>query len=236
MREAGVAIPARTPKSKRANKGKDAHGSHTKPKPAHMPDERGPTPERAAKEELVLQNSPLQEVGRQNVRVYRAPPPIERMRDANRLDHRPEMNEAMYRQAEDLQRLQRKAGMIGVAAQDLTRAFGGDRVDPPYMMARTEAAAAARGELHQRLNFIGLRIDAPLYGNARVVYAVVCEELSFAVAGRLHCGQTNDYAAAAVAKDRVRAGLMALVDLSRMKHRPALSRVLGGVLRVYCDA
>jgi hypothetical protein len=169
LREAGITT-LRVPKSKR--------NADDAPQPQTQTSQRlprgDPTPERLAKGGLHIARSPLQDGGHRETRSYRSPPPIERMRNECKLDHDEAMNEAMYQQAVQLEQLARKAGMSTVPAQDLTRVFtgSGGGTDPSYMMPRTEAAAAAKGELNHLRG--GRRGDALQRGRSHPLRCCRC--------------------------------------------------------------
>jgi hypothetical protein len=200
----------------RRRKGNAMTQTETASEPAR-PKGIGPTPERLAKPDRPEKG----ETG-----VYRTPAPIERLHARHSLDHQDHMNDLMYDQALELQRDHYQSGLSGLSAQDLNHVVGGSG-DAAYMMPKSEGPRRHRQQLIRKLNAMGWFAAQPLRGAGRVTFAVVCLEMGLADAGRLHCGIKETERAAAVAKDRLREGLMALVDLAKIRRRDTVNAVLG---------
>ncbi len=160
------------------------------------PDVVGPTPERLAKPD-----APLQLGGG----LYRAPMPIERMRDRNQLDHTPHLNEAMFLAAEKLVGLFEGAGLAStVRAQDLTRVIGaaGDGGD--------HHAAYCLLEFRRACILMGWSVAHPHRGAGRITVAVVCEGRGVKEAAAEHRPGGRAEVQLAAGMEALREGLFAL--------------------------
>lgn len=179
-----------------------------------------PTPERLAKEDKPI---------KRDTGGYLAPAPISRLHSRRSLDHNDYMNDMMYDEALELQRNHYQSGLNGLSAQDLNRVMGGGS-DAAYMMPRNHSASHHRQELIKKLNAMGWFPMQPNRGCGRVVFSVVCLETPFSEAGQLYCGVSHPERAASVAMDRLRSGLMTLVDLKKIRSNRAWDT---GVLGAY---
>ena len=161
------------------------------------PDVLGPTPERLAKVDApVLLGTGL----------YRAPMPIERMRDRGQLDVDPHLNEMLFQAAEKLVGYFEVAGLAGtVKAQDLTRIVhaGGECLGD-------ERAAHCLKEFRTACRLMGWSAAFPHRGAGRITVAVVCEGQGVKEAAALHRPGGSDAARLGAGMDAVREGLFAL--------------------------
>ena len=180
--------------SRKARKSR-AKGSERRALP-RRPDVVLPTPERLAKSD-----APLHLGGD----LYRAPMPIERMRDRGQLDPLPHLNEAMFCAAERLVGLFEGAGLAStVRAQDLTRVIGaaGDGGD--------HHAAHCLIEFRRACILMGWSVAHPHRGAGRITVAVVCEGRGVTEAAAEHRpGGSNEFRRGA-GMDALREGLFAL--------------------------
>lgn len=117
--------------------------------------------------------------------VYRAPAPIERLRDQGKLDPNPVVNSAMFEAAEKLYTHFYQGGLKGIAAQDLSRSAGGGDGGACQFPA-TERAMHHREKFREATRLMGWYIDAPYRGAARLVVDVVCFEVTVEDASRRH--------------------------------------------------
>ena len=116
---------------------------------------------------------------------YRAPAPIERLRDQGKLDPTPTVNLGMYQAAEKLYAHFYRGGLKGIKAQDLSRATGsGD--GGACQFPASEDAMYHRQKFREATRIMGWYIDAPYRGAGRLVVDVVCFEMPVEDASRKH--------------------------------------------------
>ncbi|MGI3901247.1 MAG: hypothetical protein ACRYGP_13815 [Janthinobacterium lividum] len=162
----------------------------------NRPDPMSPTPERLAKEDAPV---------KLGAGLYRAPMPIERMRDRGQLDPLPHLNEMLFQAAEKLVGYFETADLAGhVRAQDLTRvvAGGGDLAD--------ERAAHCLKEFRTACKLMGWSVAYPHRGAGRITVAVVCEGMGVKEAAALHRPGGSNEARLGAGMDALREGLFAL--------------------------
>ena len=178
----------------RARKGRNK--SSTRRALPTRPNPMTPTPERLAKLDAPVTSGEG---------LYRAPMPIERMRDPGQLDPTPHLNEALYLAAEKLVGLFEGAGLAsGVRAQDLTRVAGsaGEGGD--------HHAAHCLLEFRRACILMGWSIPHPHRGAGRITVAVVCEGQGVKDAAAVHRPGGSDAARLAAGMEALREGLFAL--------------------------
>ena len=163
---------------------------------ANRPDVLGPTPERLAKVDApVLLGSG----------TYRAPMPIERMRDRGQLDPTPHLNEAMFLAAEKLVTLFEGAGLAStVRAQDLTRVIGGAGEGGDHH------AAHCLLEFRRACILMGWSVAHPHRGAGRITVAVVCEGQGLKEAAAVYRSRGRAEVQLAAGKEALCEGLFAL--------------------------
>lgn len=160
------------------------------------PDLLGPTKERSEKPD-----HPVKTAGG----FYRAPMPIERLRDQNKLDPLPHLNQAMYEASEKLVGYYEGARLVGVKAQDLTRVSGGGGDnDAP------DRAEHCRAEFRKACVLMGWPSAFPHRGAGRLTVAVVCEGHGVKQAADLYRPGGSDAARLGAGMDALREGLFAL--------------------------
>lgn len=156
-----------------------------------------PTPERLAKDDAPVKTG---------AGLYRAPMPIERMRDRGQLDPTPHLNEMMFQAAEKLVGYYEGAGLATTCrAQDLSRVIssGGE-------MHGGERAAHCLKEFRTACTLMGWSVAYPTRGAGRLTVAVVCEGRSVKEAATLHRPGGSDAARLGAGMDVLREGLFAL--------------------------
>lgn len=181
------------------HKRQEASGKY---KPAYVPPAE-PTAERKAKGDR-----PKKTQGG----FYRAPPPIERLRDRNQLDKKPHVSCAMCEAATKLYTHFYEAGLHGIAAQDLTREMtgGGKGGLPASQFPRTERAMHHRQTFREACRVMGWYETFPLRGAGRLVVDVVCYDRGVEDAARVHIGPGRLEIVRDNGMDRLREGLFAL--------------------------
>lgn len=139
---------------------------------------------------------------------YRAPAPIERLRDRGSLDHMPHINEAMYQAANKLGAHFYEAGLGGIAAQDLSRDVRGSGDGGACGFPKTERAMHHRQKFREACNIMGWFETHPYKGAGRLVVDVVCFEMSLTDASKVHLtpGGSNE-ARLGAGMERLRTGL-----------------------------
>ena len=159
-------------------------------------DALAPTPERLAKSD-----SPV----KLGAGLYRAPMPIERMRDRNQLDPLPHLNEALYLAAEKLVGYFEGAGLaFTVRAQDLGRVIGGSGEGGDHH------AAHCLLEFRRACTLMGWPVAFPHRGAGRIVVAVVCEGVTVTDAAAMHRPGGRTEVRLAAGMEALREGLFAL--------------------------
>lgn len=155
--------------------------------------------------------------------VFRVKPLIDKLRDKHWLDPSIHVRHAMHSAGEALIDCYHRAGLTGIGAQDLSRVVGGGG-DPAYMTPSSETAAASRTEFRRACRAMGWYEDdggqagfAMYRGAGRITVALLCHEMAFEDAARLYMpgGSTEERTGAA--KERLRAGLWALISLWRIE-------------------
>ncbi|UDL95486.1 hypothetical protein LGH83_04495 [Lichenihabitans sp. PAMC28606] len=160
-----------------------------------------PTPERLVKSDRPKKTS---------AGYYRAPAPIERLRNSGKLDPHPRINEAMYTASQTLQLSFHNAGLTeSIKSQDLTGTGGGGSSAASHMPLNEFA-------LHHRQKYLtackrmGWYEPYPLRGCGRLVVDVICHEMSIEDAGSRYFPGSRNATAIAAANDRLREGLFML--------------------------
>lgn len=180
--------------SRQARKAR-AKGSERRALP-RRPEAIGPTPERLAKADAPV---------RMAAGHYRAPMPIERMRDRGQLDPQPDINEGLFLAAEKLVGLFEGAGLATtVRAQDLTRVIGGAGEDGDHH------AAHCLLEFRRACALMGWSVAHPHRGAGRITVAVVCFGQSLKEAAAQHRPGGGDAAQLAAGKEALQTGLFTL--------------------------
>lgn len=140
---------------------------------------------------------------------YRAPPPIERIRDRNGLDANPNVARAMCEAASQLYQNFYQSGLNGVAAQDLSREIrGGGTTSSSF--PRTERALHHRQRFRDACNAMGWFPDFPHRGAGRIVVDVCCYQMGVEDAAKLNIGKGRLELVRSNGIDRLREGLFAL--------------------------
>lgn len=198
-----AALARYVPPSRRPDEPKTARSriSASKPKPTRQRQcPLGPTPERLAKGDVDLR-----------VGMHRAVPTIERLRDQGRLDHNARENQGLFEAGLRLQR--HFQGMqLGVQAQDLGRVRGGGNEDPE----RQELWVHHHDTFEIAKRLMGWDDHNEQRGCARVVIAIVCQEMTVGDAAAQVLGPMRKELAQAVGMDRLRQGLWALAVMWRL--------------------
>ena len=165
-----------------------------------------PTDERLAKED---------QPRRLDAGYYRAPAPIERLRDQGKLDLLPHVNQGMYEAACKLYAHFYVGGLGGIAAQDLSRCAGGGDGGSSHF-PRDERALHHRQMFREAVSVMGWFEAYPHRGAGRLVVDVICREMAIRDASKIHIpgGRTETYVAAGM--DRLREGLFALASHWRL--------------------
>ena len=148
---------------------------------------------------------------------YRAPAPIERLRDRGSLDHMPHINEAMYQAANKLVVHFYEAGLGGIAAQDLSRDVRGSGDGGACGFPKTERAMHNRQKFREACKLMGWYETHPYKGAGRLVVDVVCFEMSLTDAAKVHLspGGSNE-ARLGAGMERLRTGLFTLASHWRL--------------------
>ena len=141
--------------------------------------------------------------------AYRAPHPLERLRDQGRLDPNPRVNLAMFDAAEKLYAHFYQGGLRGIQAQDLSRATGsGD--GGACQFPASENALFHRQKFREATRIMGWHIDAPYRGSGRLVVDVVCYERTVEDAARLHLLSSRTDTVKAAGMEKLCEGLFVL--------------------------
>lgn len=182
-----------------------------------------PTPERQAKGDLYRSFATTEDAERfargraaRGPVAYRAPPPIERMRDRDQLDPNPLINYAMSAAAEKLEALFYDSGLAGgIQAQDLSRVVvhGGGSSD---RLPQSEKQVHCRQQFRLAIKLLGWHEAYPHRGAGRVVVDVVCHGMNVETAARRHMPPMRKETLLAAGMDRLREGLFALAAHWRM--------------------
>jgi len=168
---------------------------------ARRPDMLAPTPERLAKRDAIAKTA---------AGFYRAPAPIERLRDRQQLAPTDaQLNEVMFQASEKLAGLYRAAELDGLQAIDLTR-IGTGGSDANVGMATTERAAHCRREFRIATTMMGWHALYPHRGAGRLTVAVVCEEMGVKDAAAIYRPGGSNAAQLGAGMDVLREGLFAL--------------------------
>lgn len=208
----GLPVPQRPVKSRRGTPAKPSTATATQSADA------GkivlPTPER-----LAMRDAPI----RGDTGIFRVKPLIDKLRDKAWLDPSIHVRHAMHSAGEALIDCYHRAGLTGLGAQDLSRVVGGGG-DPAYMTPSSEGIMSSRQEFRRACKAMGWYEDdsgaagfAMYRGAGRITVALLCQEMSFEDAARTYMpgGSTEERAGAA--KERLRAGLWALISLWRIE-------------------
>ena len=164
----------------------------------------GPTPERIAKGDIP--------VAATAGGFHRSVPPIERLRDQNKLDHDSQTNQAMFEAAEKLYR-HFQGCMVGVKAQDLNRVIGGGGGDD---LTQEESWVHHFDQFKTACKLMGWFEGNPHRGAGRIVVAVVCYEMTIRDAGAENLPAGRVEGQQITAMDRIREGLFGLAKHWRM--------------------
>ncbi len=156
----------------------------------------GPTPERLAKGDVVLNNPLAQHV---------AIPTVERLAKLGKLDHDEVTARAMVCAAEKLYRHFVGCG-VGVKAQDLNRIVGGSTDD----LNQEENWVHHRDVFRMACKMMGWTDANPRRGAGRLVVEVVCNEQTVRDAALIHIGSGRLELIQAQGMDRLREGLFTL--------------------------
>ncbi len=156
----------------------------------------GPTPERLAKGDVVLNNPLARHV---------AIPTIEHLARLGKLDHDEVTAKAMVCAAEKLYRHFVGCG-VGVKAQDLNRIVGGSADD----LSQEENWVHHRDVFRTACKMMGWSDANPHRGAGRLVVEVVCYEQTVRDAALVHIGRGRLELIQAQGMDRLREGLFAL--------------------------
>lgn len=141
--------------------------------------------------------------------AYRAPHPLERLRDQGKLDPNPRVNLAMFEAAEKLYTHFYQGGLKGIQAQDLSRASGsGD--GGACQFPASENAMFHRGKFREATRIMGWHVDSPYRGAGRLVVDVVCYEMPVLEAGRIHTPPARTDTIAAKGMEKLCEGLFIL--------------------------
>ena len=159
-----------------------------------------PTDERLAKEDKPR---------KMDAGHYRAPPPIERLRDQNKLDPTPHINQAMYEAAGKLYAVFYLGGLGGIAAQDVSRCVGGGDGGSSHF-PRDERALHNRLQFREAVRVMGWFESFPHRGAGRLTVDVVCREMALRDAAKIHIPLGRTEVSLAAGMDRLREGLFAL--------------------------
>ena len=163
----------------------------------------GPTPERLAKGDLEIRTAGA---------FHRSVPPVERLRDQDKLDSMPRVNQAMFEAAEKLKRHFDGLG-TSIKAQDLNKVIG---ASSEGNLEGEEAWVHHHDAFKKAGKLMGWSETNPHRGAARITIAVVCHEMTITDAAKAHLPGADTTAMKAVALDRVREGLWALAAHWRM--------------------
>lgn len=159
-----------------------------------------PTPERIAKGDQPY---------KAGAGYFRAPPPIERLRNRKQLDPEPQIAQAMVDASAKLLLHFTQAGLGGIKAQDISRCVGGGDGGSSNF-PKTERAMHHRQAFREACSVMGWHSDFPLRGAGRLVVDVACYEMGVADAARIHIGSGRTEVVVASGMDRLREGLFAL--------------------------
>ena len=140
---------------------------------------------------------------------YRAPAPIERLRDRKKLDPLPTVNEGMYQAGCKLYTHFYQGGLKGIAAQDLSRCVGGGD-GGSCGFPQNDRAMFHRQKFREATRIMGWYETAPFRGAGRLVVDVVCFEMSISDAAQIHIPSSRLEVTIAAGMDRLREGLFAL--------------------------
>ncbi len=146
---------------------------------------------------------------------YRAPAPIERLRDHRKLDPLPHVNEAMFQAAGKLYSVFYLGGLGGIAAQDLSRCVGGGD-GGSCGFPRNERAMHNRQVFREAVKIMGWHEAFPHRGAARLVVDVICFDMAIRDASRIHIPLGRTEVSTAAGMDRLREGLFALASHWRL--------------------
>lgn len=117
--------------------------------------------------------------------TYRAPAPIERLRDQGKLDPNPRVNLGMFDAAEKLYEHFYRGGLKGIKAQDLSRSVGsGD--GGACQFPSTDTDMFHRQKFREATRLMGWYVDAPYRGAGRLVVDVICFQMPVEEASRKH--------------------------------------------------
>ncbi len=110
---------------------------------------------------------------------YRAPAPIERMRDRKQLDMQsPAINAAMYEAAQKLGQHFYEAGLNGLQAQNLASCVHGSGDGAACSFPKTERAMHHRQKFREACTIMGWFEAHPYKGAGRLVVDVICYEMT----------------------------------------------------------
>ena len=141
---------------------------------------------------------------------YRAPAPIERLRDQRKLDEAVHINAAMYEAAQKLAGHFYDAGLTGIQAQDLSSCVGGGGDGAACGFPKSERAMHNRQKVREACKMMGWFEAHPYKGAGRLVVDVVCYEMTIADASRIHIPGCSTAAQVGAGMDRLRTGLFML--------------------------
>lgn len=147
---------------RKATRGKKAKAAPGRPAPTMKP-----TDERLRKEDKPR---------KMDAGFYRAPAPIERLRDQRKLDPLAHVNEAMFQAAGKLYGHFYLGGLGGIAAQDVSRCVGGGDGGSSHF-PRDERAMLNRQRFREAVKVMGWFEAHPHRGAGRLVVDVCCFEM-----------------------------------------------------------
>ena len=159
-----------------------------------------PTAERMEKEDRP---------GRTKAGTYRAPPPIERLRDQGKLDPNPRVNLGMYEAAEKLYAHFYRGGLKGIKAQDLSRSVGSGDGGSSHFPTNDDAMFH-RQKFREATRIMGWHVDHPFRGSGRLVVDVICFEMPILEAGLIHTPKARTDTVSAKAMEKLCEGLFIL--------------------------